>query len=470
MTGPRETFPAERRFCITASGLRTWGQFLADVERARDAVAAHDAICNMARSRYAFCVHLAAAMLNGQTTVLPPSRAERAVERALGGWSSPLVVEEQPAPAALANPLSDRQARALSSRLRDAPAEVHVFTSGSTGEPVRHVKSWAILAGGAGVTAEIIAGFGLESGKAAILGTTPHQHMYGLEATVFTGLAHGFCLVDAPVFYPADLERLADRARSLGIEDLVLVTSPTHLRYLEEAVRRHPGIRCVISATAPLHRDLAVRAEAGGERGVFEIYGCTEVGSLARRRPSEDELWTLHHAFRLSRRDEGWLAEATYLPEGAILADHLERFDDGRFRLLGRREDMVTIAGKRQSLGALNAALGQVAEIEDGVVVRDTLDGEDRLQVFVVPRTRDRTGAERVGRAVRAHLLASFDPVFVPRQVRIVDALPRSETGKIPAADLARLAESHGTTHDATHDASGDPGREPIGTRGSETP
>jgi acyl-coenzyme A synthetase/AMP-(fatty) acid ligase len=459
-------FPAERRFCITASGIRTWGQFLADVERARGAIAEHDAVCNMAHSRYAFCVHLAATMLNGQTTVLPPSRAERAVERALRGWSSPLIVEAQSAPAALVNPLTERQMRALSSRLSNASAEVHVFTSGSTGEPVRHVKTWAILAGGAGLTAEIIAGFGLKSGSAAIVGTTPHQHMYGLEATVFTGLAHGFCLIDATVFYPADLERLADRARSLGIEDLVLVTSPTHLRYLEEAVHRHPSIRCVISATAPLHRDLAVRTEAGGERGVFEIYGCTEVGSLARRRPSEDEFWTLYHAFRLSRRGEGWLAEATYLPEGAILADHLERFENGRFRLLGRREDMVTIAGKRQSLGALNAALGEIAEIKDGVVVRHTVNGEDRLQVFVVPRARDRTGAERVGRAVRAHLLASFDSVFVPRQVRIVDALPRSETGKISAADLARLAYSYGATHGAPSDG----GREPVRTRGSETP
>ena len=462
MTGSCEAFSAERRFCVTASGIRTWGQFLADVERARVTIAAHDAVCNMARARYAFCVHLAAAMLNGQTTVLPPSRAERAVARSLDGWSSPLVVEEQSATAALANPLTDRQVRALSSRISNAPAEVHVFTSGSTGEPVRHVKSWAILAGGAGVTAEIIAGFGLESENTAILGTTPHQHMYGLEATVFTGLAHGFCLVDAPIFYPDDLERFAGRARSLGIGNLVLVTSPTHLRYLEEAVRRHPAIRCVISATAPLHRDLAVRTETGGERGVFEIYGCTEVGSLACRRPSEDELWTLYHECRLSRRADGWLAEASYLPEGAVLADELERLDDGRFRLLGRRADMVTIAGKRQSLGALNVALGEVAEIEDGVVVRDTVDGEDRLQMLVVPRARNRTGAEAAARAVRAHLLASFDPVFVPRQVRIVDALPRSETGKISAADLARLAGSRG--------ASGDGGRDAAGAGGPETP
>lgn len=462
MNARRQPFPAERRFCVTGSGIRTWAEFLADVDLTRGAIAAHDAICNMARSRYAFCVHLAAAMLNGQTTVLPPSRAERAVERALAGWSSPLLLEDVPAPAtAPGRRPNDRQVRELQSRLHRAPGEVHVFTSGSTGEPIRHVKTWEILAGGAALTADILSEFGLAPEATAIVGTTPHQHMYGLEAAVFAALAHGFCLVDALVFYPADLDIFVDRAETLGFRDLVLTTSPMHLRYLEDAVRRHPRIRCVISATSPLHRDLAIRTEAGGKRGVFEIYGCTEAGSLARRRPSEDELWTLHRGFHLSHRDEGWLAGATYLPESTILADDLDLAGDGRFRLLGRRQDMVTIAGKRQSLGALNAALGEIPEIEDGVVVRETVDGEDRLTVYVVPHASVPADMESIARAVRANLLARFDPVFVPRQVRLVNVLPRSETGKITAEDLARLTERQGREDNPSQEAGRTPRRDP---------
>ncbi len=47
--------------------------------------------------------------------------------------------------------------------------------------------------------------------------------------------------------------------------------------------------------------------------------------------------------------------------------------------------------------------------------------------------------AEALRRAVRAHMRAHFDPVFVPRRIGFVDALPRDGTGKIAARDLAAL-------------------------------
>jgi acyl-coenzyme A synthetase/AMP-(fatty) acid ligase len=33
------------------------------------------------------------------------------------------------------------------------------------------------------------------------------------------------------------------------------------------------------------------------------------------------------------------------------------------------------------------------------------------------------------------------DPVFLPRPLRLVDALPRNETGKLPRAALLRLLQ-----------------------------
>ncbi|HUF87520.1 MAG TPA: AMP-binding protein [Thermohalobaculum sp.] len=427
---------ADRPFCVTPAGIVTWAGLFADVDRARAAIAPHDAVCNMAASRYEFAVLLAAALIEGRATLLPQSRAERAVEAATRGWSSPLVCE---ALDSLPPPGPARDGAASLARLGAAAGEVHVFTSGSTGEPVRHRKGWAALAGGALLTAQIVARAGLGPERTAIAGTTPHQHMYGLEATVFTALAHGYCMHDARVFYPADIEAMVGTADRLGVRDLVLVSSPPHLHFLAEAIRATPRIRCVISATAPLHRDLATRLEAGGARSVFEIYGCTEAGSLAWRRTAADELWTLLDGFTLARRGDGWLAHAPHLAAGAMLADDLEVLADGRFRLAGRRGDMVSIAGKRQGLGALNAALATLACIRDGVVLRETVDGEDRLSILVVPDPRATMDAEALRRAVRAHMRAHFDPVFVPRRIGFVDALPRDGTGKIAARDLAAL-------------------------------
>jgi acyl-coenzyme A synthetase/AMP-(fatty) acid ligase len=283
---------------------------------------------------------------------------------------------------------------------------------------------------------------GLSPGRTAIVGTTPPQHMYGLEAAVFTGLAHGYCLHDAPIFYPADLESLVARAEVLGIRDLVLVSTPPHLRFLREILRQTPQVRCIISATAPLHRDIAVRLEADGDRQVFEIYGSTETGSLAWRRTVTSEMWTPLEGFRLTQDGDGWFADAPHLAAGAVLGDDIELCEDGRFRLLGRRGDMVRIAGKRQSLGALNAALSAMPRIRDGVVIRETVDGEDRLRVLVVLDPSGAMDARALRQAVRAHMREHFDPVFVPRRIHIVDRLPRGGTGKISASDLAALVDA----------------------------
>ena len=102
---------------------------------------------------------------------------------------------------------------------------------------------------------------------------------------------------------------------------------------------------------------------------------------------------------------------------GLSLADDIELCDDGRFRLLGRRGDMVLIAGKRQSLGALNAALSAMPRIRDGVVIRETVDGEDRLRVLVVLDPSGAMDARALRQAVRAHMREHFDPVFVPRRI-----------------------------------------------------
>jgi acyl-coenzyme A synthetase/AMP-(fatty) acid ligase len=440
MTKAQELGAGAGRFCITSTESKNWRDFSVDVAAARLALVAHGAVCNMCRRRYDFMVLLAAALLNGQTTVLPSSRAPRAIDAAVEGWASVLFAEslgDLPIPDRGA--ISDNDFDTLITQLPFAPGELHVFTSGSTGEPVRHVKTWNILAGGAKLTAEVIARAGLIPNQCAIVGTTPHQHMFGLEAAVFTGLAHGYCLYDAPVFYPADLEVLVARTEMLGISDLVLITSPPHLKFLHQALRETPQIRCIISATAPLHSDIAVDLETNGDRSVFEIYGSTETGSLAWRRTATSDLWTPLDEFQLTQRKDGWFANAPHLAKGAMLGDDIELCPENRFRLLGRHGDMVRIAGKRQSLGALNTALTAMPDIRDGVVIRDTVDGEDRLSVLVVPDPASEMDDDALREAVRAHMRTHFDPVFVPRLIQIIDHLPRGETGKIAASDLAAL-------------------------------
>ncbi len=423
-------------FCVREDGPRTWGDLFADVARVRPALAGHDAICNLASRRYDFAVFLLAALANGQSTILPPSRAEGAVSASLAERPNALRVDR------LEDVRSGRDAASVP--LADLPGEVLVFTSGSTGAPIPHRKLAHTLSEGARLTSEIVARAGLAGARTAIVSTTPHQHMYGLESAIFGTIAQGLCLNDTNVFYPSDLEAAVAAICAAGIEQVVLATSPPHLRVLGEAIRELPAIRCVISATAPLNTDLARDVEADGGPPVYEIYGSTETGALAWRQSAVDEIWTPLDVFSLHPGPEGWFARAPHLPSAIPLGDDIELLEDGTFRLLGRRGDSINIGGKRHSLGALNAALSGVLGLPDGLIVSERGEGDDRLTLFVV-MPADGTNREEMRRKVRSHLATLVDPVFLPRRMIAVARIPRGPTGKVSAADAARLlAEASG--------------------------
>ncbi|WP_207538029.1 AMP-binding protein [Sabulicella rubraurantiaca] len=300
------------------------------------------------------------------------------------------------------------------------------FTSGSTGAPSAHLKPWGALVAAAEAAATR---FGLRHGDgplAAIAATVPAQHMYGFETTIMLPLQAQVAIEAKETFFPGDvlaaLERLPGRR--------ILVTTPLHLRALlsGDAPARSPA--AVISATAPLARELAASVEVRWEAPVLEIYGASEAGSVASRRTVEEDSWLPYPGIAME--------EAAALVPGlgrVKLGDALEMLSDSRFRLLGRIADIVKLGGKRASLGELNRALADVEGVEDGVfVVPDDLEQNPaaRLSALVVAPGRS---AEDILLGLRRRL----DPAFLPRRLRLVEALPRDALGKLPRHALLAL-------------------------------
>jgi 3-hydroxymyristoyl/3-hydroxydecanoyl-(acyl carrier protein) dehydratase len=126
------------------------------------------------------------------------------------------------------------------------------------------------------------------------------------------------------------------------------------------------------------------------------------------------------------------------------MADILELLDERRFRLLGRANDLIHVAGRRSSLGHLNYHLNSITGVEDGAfwLPDDVSDGVVRPVAFVVAPT---LGAADVIAGLRQRL----EPVFVPRRVVQVKALPREATGKLTARALREFAMAQLAT-DAT--------------------
>jgi acyl-coenzyme A synthetase/AMP-(fatty) acid ligase len=201
-----------------------------------------------------------------------------------------------------------------------------------------------------------------------------------------------------------------------------------------------PAIDLVLSATAPLSSALITEVEGRFGVPLLEIFGSTDTGQIASRRPSVSPEWHLFTGVRLSPEEERTWASGGHVGARVVLNDVVEMIDDEHFLLRGRSSDLVNIAGKRSSMAFLTHALTTIPGVLDGA--------------YFMPDDKDTTGVTRLAAVVvapeltatqlRQALRSRVDPAFLPRPLVFVDALPRNDTGKIPREALRHLIETRG--------------------------
>ena len=201
--------------------------------------------------------------------------------------------------------------------------------------------------------------------------------------------------------------------------------------------RALPPLDLIVSATAPLARAVAIEAERAFAARLIEIYGCSEAGQLATRRTAECDEWRCMDGIALRESAGETIASGPTIAGDIALGDVIERRGDGRFRLHGRNADLVNIGGKRTSLAHLNYQLNSIPGVTDGAfIMPDEVDaGTTRLIALAV-------APELTAEAIMTALRARLDPVFLPRPLRLLDALPRNAVGKLTreaALHAARL-------------------------------
>ena len=416
------------------------GRFIAHAQALAAELPEGDAVVNLCEDRYAFLLGFAAALIAGRTTLLPPSRAPQAVAEILARHPGVVALSDRaldpPPPSlfvarAFARPAPTFAPCNDAPRIAAALTAVIGYTSGSTGLPRAQGKTWGALnASNAGNQALFEAALGP---RFNILATVPPQHMYGLELSVLLPLLGNAAVDGGRPFLPADI---AAALAALPAPRL-LVATPVHLRALLDAGVALP-CEAITSATAPLDPRLAAAIETASGAPLLEVFGSTETCVFAARRPAHDILWAPYRGVRVHPQPDGMRVEAPQLAEPVILADLIELAADGRFRLAGRAVDLIEIAGKRASLGDLTQRLLAIPGVTDAAVVqleRADAAGVRRIAAAVVAPGLDTA-------TILAALRAVVDPVFLPRPLRRVDALPRSATGKLPRAALLELLGS----------------------------
>jgi acyl-coenzyme A synthetase/AMP-(fatty) acid ligase len=414
----------------------TAGTFLTHVRQVAALLPDADSAVNLCEDRYAFLVAFAALVLRGQINLLPPSRAPHAVDEVMANHPGAYAIGDLalvPAPAGyLCMPALDDAAPGDDQVPLISPDAIAAigYTSGSTGKPKPNVKTWgSFAASNAGNVTMLQRVMGTPFD---VVATVPPQHMYGMEMSVMMPLMSPVSVHAGRPFFPADV---ATALASMP-EPRVLVTTPVHLRALVESGVVLPTLAAFVSATAPMPIELATAAEERFGAQLYEVFGATETCVFASRRTSHEDDWQLYDRVILHPQPDGTLVEAPQISAPILLADIVTLHDEGRrFRLRGRNTDLLEIAGKRASLGDLNRRLLAIPGVRDGVLFQ--LDDADASGVRRIAGLVVAPGVSLD--VVVAALRDAMDPVFLPRPLRLVDALPRNETGKLPRAQLMAM-------------------------------
>lgn len=387
----------------------------------------HTYVLNFSDDRYLFSVGFLAAILRKQTVLLPGDKTATTKNKLKEKYpdSYDLTTHLCSLHEKNKNPCPDAENYLTVSQfvIPDAQVVAIPFTSGSTGEPMPHPKTWGHLRASVDRISERLA----LPNNTTMISTVPAQHMYGLELSVLLPMFKTGVLSPLKPFYPQDIQQALEEVGTAK----ALVTTPIHLRALLSSKLNLPRLDAIISATAPLTVEMACEAEKRFETQVTEVYGCTEAGSLATRRPVQNKYWRWFRGVEI-KKDEPLEIMADYLPNPLLLSDRIRSLNDGTFELTGRMEDLINIAGKRTSLAGMNHCLLSIDGVQDGAFVFQNTGVEqiERLIALVV-------APDKSEEIIMSELRNQLDPVFLPRKIVKLISIPRTGSGKLTKKALS---------------------------------
>lgn len=303
-----------------------------------------------------------------------------------------------------------------------------VLTSGSTGTPKPIAVEKTRMADSARLTCEFL---GLKRGDTALL-AMPLRYI-AARMMVVRALVWGLNLiVEQPTSSP-----LATLTRHVTFAPLTAMQVYESLQN-ETTAQRLRDIECLLIGGGAIAGPLA-RKLADFPHEVWCSYGMTETLShIALRRlngPDASEWYTPLPGVSVRLSPEGTLAIwAPRVADGELVTNDLAEIDEsGRFRILGRCDNVVNTGGIKVQLEAVEDLLEPVVRFPFCVTsVADQRLGEKLVMLFAGSET-----AENLEKLCR-HVLPRY---WVPRAYLQVQEIPLTETGKkarVAARDLAR--------------------------------
>jgi acetyl-CoA synthetase len=123
--------------------------------------------------------------------------------------------------------------------------------------------------------------------------------------------------------------------------------------------------------------------------------------------------------------------------------DGAKKDEDGDIWLLGRVDDVMNVSGHRISTTEIESALVSHPKVAEAAVVgaNDPMTGQ-AIVAFVILRADAGAGGAEVVQELRGHVAKEIGAIAKPRQIMVVEELPKTRSGKIMRRLLRDIAEN----------------------------
>ena len=339
-------------------------------------------------------------------------------------------------------------------------SKVILLTSGTTGSP-KGAKHSGGTNGGPGILKAILDRTPWRAEEPVVV-VAPMFHAWGFSQLVFAASMACTVITRRKFDAEATLE-LIDRHRATGL-CVVPVMFDRIMELPDEVRHKYSGrsLRFAAASGSRMRPDVVIRFMDQFGDVIYNNYNATEAGMIATATPQDlraapdtagkpaggTEIRILNEDFtelptgevggiyvRNSTQFDGYTSGKTKdFHEGFMSSGDVGYFDDaGRLFVVGRDDEMIVSGGENVYPIEVERTLTAHPDIvEASVIGVDDEQYGQRLAAFVVLND----GASATPDLLKQHVRENLANYKVPRDITILDELPRSSTGKIVRREL----------------------------------
>lgn len=291
------------------------------------------------------------------------------------------------------------------------------------------------------------------------IASATHQHLYGLTHKIFLPLIAKATILDNDLKFPELIleycaQSLRESIESKGdsrddlhqnlchdshTKNLILITSPTLLKYLSKQPNLRPlsALKAIISAGAKLESAIRTHFREAINLDIFEVYGSTESGIVAFNAHFSNQLMPFRGVNLRVDSDSRLIIRSLWsvnaLMRGDFISNDSAKIENGALILQGRIDRIVKFFERRVSLDSLEAQIRTLAIIEDCFV--GVVAGQNHAHCIIVLSEK---GKELFLQSGKKGIVETIKTLKIKeiRHFHIRAKLPYNNQGKITKKDF----------------------------------